>query len=140
MKDIFAIGNSLLLTLIFSTSLAQKVTVLGSSTAEGTGASVPDSSWVGRLRISFNKNPLDGKDTTINNRAKGGNVTYHSLPTGSHTDGRPDPDPLRNVTYVLNDLPRANVVIINYPTNDIVSGYNPKEMMDNLRLMVQQFT
>jgi hypothetical protein len=71
----------------------------------------------------------------------GGYVTYKSLPTGyPHPADRPDPDPNANVTYVLNDLPRANVVIINYPTNDIVNGYTAKEMMDNLRLMYQEFT
>jgi len=143
MMNIFAIGTSLLLVLNSYNGLAQlkKVTVLGSSTAAGTGASVPDSSWVGKLRLSFSKNPSDGKDTIVNNRAVGGYVTYKSLPTGySHPADRPDPDSNANVTYVLNDLPRADVVIINYPTNDIVSGYSAKEMMDNLRLMYQQFT
>jgi lysophospholipase L1-like esterase len=143
MINIFAIGTGLLFLLSSFNSLAQqkKVTVLGSSTAAGTGASVPDSSWVGKLRLSFKKNPSDGKDTIVNNRAVGGYVTYKSLPTGySHPADRPDPDPNANVTYVLNDLPRADVVIINYPTNDIASGYTAKEMMDNLRLMYQQFT
>lgn len=143
MINILAIGTSLLFILSSFNGLAQikKVTVLGSSTAEGTGASVPDSSWVGKLRLSFNRNPSDGKDTVVSNRAVGGYVTYKSLPTGySHPADRPAPDPNANVTYVLNDLPRADVVIINYPTNDIVYGYAPKEMMDNLRLMYQQFT
>src|SRR4051794_26066216 len=117
MMNIFAIGTSLLLVLNSYNGLAQlkKITVLGSSTAAGTGASVPDSSWVGKLRLSFSKNPSDGKDTIVNNRAVGGYVTYKSLPTGySHPGDRPDPDPNANVTYVLNDLPRADVVIINY--------------------------
>jgi lysophospholipase L1-like esterase len=142
MINIFAIGTGLLFLLSSFNSLAQqkKVTVLGSSTAAGTGASVPDSSWVGKLRLGFSKNPSDGKDTIVNNRAVGGYVTYKSLPTGyAHPIDRPDPDPGTNVTYVLNDLPRADVVIINYPTNDIASGYTAKEMMDNLRLMYQQF-
>jgi lysophospholipase L1-like esterase len=143
MINIFAIGTSLLFVLATFNGLAQqkKVTVLGSSTAAGSGASVPDSSWVGRLRASFNRNSFDGKDTTVNNRAVGGYVTYKSLPTGyPHPADRPDPDPAANVTFVLNDLPRADVVIINYPTNDIAYGYDPKEMMDNLRLMYNQLT
>ena len=142
MKDIFAIGASLLFVLTSLIGFTQKkVTVLGSSTAYGTGATVPDSSWVGRLRAYFNRNSDDGIDTVMNNRAIGGYVTYKSLPTGyPHPADRPDPDPNANVTYVLNDLPRANVVILNYPTNDIVNGYTAKEMMDNLRLMYQEFT
>jgi lysophospholipase L1-like esterase len=142
MKHIFAIGVTLLFVLTSFIGFTQKkVTVLGSSTAYGTGATVPDSSWVGKLRAYFNRNSADGIDTVVNNRAVGGYVTYKSLPTGyPHPADRPDSDPLANVTYVLNDLPRANVVIINYPTNDIVNGYTAKEMMDNLRLIYQEFT
>ena len=116
-----------------------KVIVLGSSTAAGYGASVPDSAWVARLRASFQKNQSDGKDTIIDNRAVPGYVTYQSLPTNYPTPpNRPFPDPNANTTYVLNSNPRPEVVIINYPTNDIVNNYSPKEMMDNLRYMFQQ--
>lgn len=117
----------------------KKIAILGSSTAAGNGAFPSDSSWVNKLQASFRKNTTDGIDTVIDNRAVAGYVTYQSLPTGSSTPNRPDPDPLRNVTFVLNDVPRADLVIINYPTNDIVIGYSAKEMMDNLRLMFQQF-
>jgi len=137
LKNIFTIGACLL---VISASFAQKkVTILGSSTAAGNGASVIDSSWVGRLSASFRKNMTDGIDTVVNNRAVGGYVTYKSLPTGYIPPAnRPAPDPGANVTYVLNEPQRADIVIINYPTNDIVSGYDPKEMMDNLRLMFQE--
>src|SRR5689334_18302519 len=109
----------------------KKLTVLGSSTAAGNGASVIDSSWVGRLQASFRKNMSDGIDTPINNRAVPGYVTYQSLPTGYPTPpARPLPDPNANITYVLSEVPKPDVVIINYPTNDIVSDYTPKEMMD----------
>lgn len=141
MRNIFTISVCILVALIESTAFAQKkVAILGSSTAAGYGASVYDSSWVGRLQASFRKNTSDGMDTIIDNRAMPGYVTYQSLPSDySVPPNRPAPDPLRNVTFVLNDVPRADVVIINYPTNDIVNGYDPKEMMDNLRLMFQQF-
>jgi lysophospholipase L1-like esterase len=141
MRNVFAIGMCLIVELIVSTGFAQKkIAVLGSSTAAGYGASVPDSSWVGRLQASFRKNTTDGIDTLIDNRAVPSYVTYQSLPTGYPVPaGRPLPDPYHNVTYILNDIPRADVVIINYPTNDIVNGYDPKEMMDNLRIMFQQF-
>jgi lysophospholipase L1-like esterase len=140
MKSIFSVSVCLFIELFVPVCFGQKkIAILGSSTAAGNGASVPDSSWVGKLQASFRKNTADGIDTVIDNRAIGGYVTYKSLPTGSHTDGRPDPDPSANVTYVLNSIPRADIVIINYPTNDIVGDYTPKEMMDNLRLMFQQF-
>lgn len=140
MRGILAIIVCLLIELFVPVCFAQKrIAVLGSSTAAGFGASVTDSSWVGKLQLNFRKNTSDGVDTVIDNRAVGGYVTYKSLPTGSSTPNRPDPDPNANITYVLNTVPRADIVIINYPTNDIVSDYTPKEMMDNLRLMFQQF-
>jgi lysophospholipase L1-like esterase len=140
MKHTMVMSACLLALLVSYTSSAQKkVAILGSSTAEGTGASIVDSSWVGRLRTSFNQNASDGIDTTIDNLARGGYVTYQSLPTGYPTpSNRPAPDPARNITFVLNIVPRPDVVIISYPTNDIVNGYDPKEMMDNLRYMFQQ--
>lgn len=140
MKSILAISIYVLAQLAVLSSFAQKkLAVLGSSTAYGNGASVGDSSWVGRLRSSFTKNMSDGVDTVIDNRAVPGYVTYQSLPTGYPVPpNRPSPDPSANITYVLNSVPKPDVVIINYPTNDIVNGYDPKEMMDNLRLMFQQ--
>lgn len=135
----------ILLLLLFVLSMyglgQKKIAVLGSSTAAGNGASISDSSWVGKLKLFFNKNAYDGVDTVIDNRAVPGYVTYQSLPTGYSTpSGRPSPDIQRNITYILNEVPRVDVVIINYPSNDITNGYNPKEMMDNLRLMFQQCT
>ena len=140
MKHIYAISVCLLIEVIASIGFAQKkIAVLGSSTAAGNGASVPDSSWVGRLQESFRKNKSDGIDTVIDNRAAAGYTTYQSLPTGYPTPpNRPSPDPGANITFVLNSVPLPNIVIINYPTNDISFGYDPKEMMDNLRLMFQQ--
>ena len=141
MKSIFTISLCLFIELCIPVCFAQKkIAILGSSTAAGTGAFPSDSSWVNRLQANFRKNTTDGIDTSIDNRAVGGYVTYKSLPTGYPTPSdRPLPDPSANVTYVLNSSPRPDVVIINYPTNEIVNGYAPKEMMDNLRLMFQQF-
>ena len=141
MKSIITVSLCLFIELCIPVCFAQKkIAILGSSTAAGTGAFPSDSSWVNRLQANFRKNTTDGIDTSIDNRAVGGYVTYKSLPTGYPTPSdRPLPDPSANVTYVLNSSPRPDVVIINYPTNDIVNGYAPKEMMDNLRLMFQQF-
>ena len=138
MKNILAISICLFCQLFISSSFAQtkKVTVLGSSTAFGTGAT-PGFGWVDLLTASFNKNKTDGIDTIVDNRALGGYTTYHSMPTGNFVPNRPTPDEARNVTFVLNNSPRPDIVIINYPTNDIANGYSAKEMMDNLRLMFQ---
>lgn len=142
MRNRIAIMLLLLIDLAGTAALCQKkIAVLGSSTAAGNGASVFDSSWVGRLQKSFRKNTSDGMDTIVDDRAVAGYVTYQSLPTSYPVPAnRPLPDPYHNVTYVLNDVPRADIVIINYPTNDIVNGYDPKEEMDNLRIMYQQLT
>ena len=136
MKNILLFCLCLIIESALGPAFAQKkVTVLGSSTAFGTGAT-PGFGWVDLLTASFNKNKADGIDTVVDNRALGGYTTYHSMPTGYFVPGRPTPDPARNVTFVLDNPP--DIVIINYPTNDIANYYEPKEMMDNLRLMYNQ--
>jgi hypothetical protein len=126
-----------LLGLIFLDVAAQKtIVVLGSSTAEGFGASPhfpypPDSSWVKMMAAAYNKNPNDGLDTTVINLAKGGYTTYHILPTNSYTPNRPPPDTDRNITKALTYNP--DVIIINMPSNDISNGFQKPEIMANWR-------
>ncbi|MEZ4983685.1 MAG: SGNH/GDSL hydrolase family protein [Saprospiraceae bacterium] len=52
-----------------------RIVVLGSSTAEGTGASSPDSSWVNRYRASLSRNTR----YEVVNLARGGYTTFHIL-------------------------------------------------------------
>lgn len=142
MKSIFTF---LCLSLLVSVCPAQKkITILGSSTAAGNGATVSDSAWAYRLQASFRKNTMDGADTIIDNRAVPGYYTYRGLPTGYPLPSNRTsyaPDPQRNVTYILNDAVKPDIVILSYPSNDVfLSSYNPKETMDNLRLMVQQLS
>lgn len=115
----------------------ERVVILGSSTAAGTGASVYDSSWVGRLQLEYRKNTTAGNpDTIVTNLAVGGTTTYSAMPTGyAPPTGRPLPDPAHNITKALSFSPA--VIIINFPTNDIGSGYTAKEYMDNLRYLYQ---
>jgi len=125
-----------LLTLSFQNFCAAQVkaVVLGSSTAAGTGASVPDSAWVNRFQAEYAKNLADGKDTTVINLAVGGYVTYKVMPTDyTPPAGKPTSDPDHNVTKALSFLP--DVIIINLPTNDIGSGYSETEFMTNLRFL-----
>jgi len=134
---------ALLLTiacLVYSAVLSQtptRIVVLGSSTAAGTGASVYDSSWVGRLQQAFRKNTDPGDaDTIVTNLALGGYTTYHIMPDGYvPPPGRPSPDLDRNVTEALSYNPE--VIIINMPSNDIASGFNETEFMNNLRFLFQ---
>jgi len=112
-----------------------RVVVLGSSTAAGTGASVYDSSWVERLQAEFRKNTVAGNpDTIVTNLAVGGTTTYYVMPTGYIPPaGRPAPDQEHNVTKALSFAPE--LILINFPTNDIGAGYTQKEYMDNLRYL-----
>lgn len=120
--------------------LAQKkLVIMGSSTAQGTGATVYDSSWAGRITNYYNQNNLDGQDTTVTNIAIGGYTSYSEMPTGFIPPPyRPSPDPNYNVTKALSYNP--DVIIINLPSNDMASGFSKIEFMDNLRIMYQTIT
>jgi len=97
------------------------LSVIGSSTAAGTGASSPDSSYVGRINYYYNNL---GIQLTVHNLAVGGYNCYKGLPT-SYTWSPPpgfvmhdQPAPNNNETKALTFNP--SVVLVNYPTN----GYN----------------
>ncbi len=108
------------------------IVVLGSSTAEGAGASPSDSAWVNRYRKAIFQ-----KDTryAVTNLARGGYTTYHILPTGS-----PIPpnvsisiDPQRNITRALSLQPYA--VIINMPSNDAANFFPLADQLANMALI-----
>jgi lysophospholipase L1-like esterase len=103
------------------------IVVLGSSTAAGTGASLPDSSWVGRFRNYIkNINP----DAQVVNLAVGGYTTYHIREDGyAPPVGRPAPSPQHNITRALAYRPWG--IIVNLPSNDVASNYALQEGLDN---------
>jgi len=143
LKNILAIGICLLIVL--SSFAQKKIVILGSSTAAGNGASV-DSSWAARLQASFRKNASDGIDTIIDNRAYPGYLTYKGMPSdyvmpANRTNPDWAPDPLRNVTWVLSQNPKPDIVILSYVSNDanLYPDYTEKETMDNLRFMFQSY-
>ena len=108
----------------------QTVVVLGSSTAAGTGASVPDSSWVGRFRENF---LALRPGSRVVNLARGGYTTFHLLDSGD-TLGAPAgirPDTARNVAAAA--ALRPDVVIVNLPSNDAAAGVAPAVELRNLR-------
>jgi hypothetical protein len=103
------------------------VVVLGSSTAEGAGPTEEANTWVNRLRALLN---AEAEGLDVLNLARGGTSTYHILPTGTPTpDGRPAPDPLRNITAALARDPAA--IVIGMTSNDAAYGYTLGEQERN---------
>jgi lysophospholipase L1-like esterase len=111
------------------------VVVLGSSTAEGTGASTPDSAWVNRFR---NAVCLDDTRYKVVNLAMGGYTTYHLLPTGSTSGTHVGiaVDKTRNITKALSLNPSG--IIINLPSNDAANNFPVKDQLDNFKAMVSE--
>ena len=97
---------------------AKVLSIIGSSTAAGTGASAPDSAYLGRVNYYYNNL---GMTLTVYNLAQGGYDCYMGLPTSYSTNPPPgfvmhnQPDPNRNVTAALTFNP--NVVLVHFPTN-----------------------
>jgi lysophospholipase L1-like esterase len=113
----------------FTPAQAKKIYIIGSSTAEGTGASSYANSFAGRLAAYYNTH-------TFVNLALGGTTTYNGMPsTFVPPLGRPGPDLLRNITKAIND--GADIIIVSFPTNDLVNDFTNTETLNNLRIMHQ---
>jgi acyl-CoA thioesterase-1 len=109
------------------------IAVIGSSTAQGVGATPIDSSWVNLAKYYFQGL---GLIDTIYNIALGGETTYAGMPSNFiQPAGRPAPDTLTNVTKVLSFNP--DVVVVNFPTNDAAADYTLAETMSNLRTIYE---
>ncbi|MFM7758923.1 MAG: SGNH/GDSL hydrolase family protein [Crocinitomicaceae bacterium] len=109
-----------------------KILILGSSTAEGAGASKLSNSWVFMLEQEL-KNL--NKASSVINYGKSGYSTFHIMPTGTRYANRPNPDVERNITNALSKNP--NMIIINMPSNDAAYGYSNEEQLRNYRLLIQ---
>jgi lysophospholipase L1-like esterase len=109
------------------------IAVIGSSTAQGVGATPIDSSWVNLTKFYFQGL---GEIDTIYNVALGGETTYAGMPSDFvQPAGRPAPDTATNVTKALSFNP--DVVLVNFPTNDAAADYTLQETMSNLRVIYQ---
>jgi acyl-CoA thioesterase-1 len=109
------------------------IVILGSSSAEGTGANPPDSAWAKRLDVAVNKNGVKAKFVNL---AFGGYSTYEELPTGTpNIAGKPIPDTGKNITKALSFKP--GLVIISLPTNDIAFNYTDDEIVTNYAKITQ---
>jgi lysophospholipase L1-like esterase len=114
---------------------AQNLGVIGSSTAAGDGASIPDSSWVNLTKVWYSSL---GQLTNVFNLAVSGKTTFdgmpssYSPPTAAPGDPQPPPPlPDHNVTKVLSD--GSDVVIVAFPSNDITAGFTLTQYLSNLR-------
>ncbi|HMB93348.1 MAG TPA: glucoamylase family protein, partial [Rhodothermales bacterium] len=113
---------------------ARTIVVLGSSTAEGTGPKESENTWVNRFRV-YAKQQDPSLD--VLNLARGGYTTHHLMPARvSPLEGRPAPDPLRNIDAALVRDPVA--IIINLPSNDAAAGFGLEEQMENFAAMVSK--
>jgi lysophospholipase L1-like esterase len=105
-----------------------KIVALGSSTTYGYGASVYDSSWVGRFTTYLkSKNPSN----ELINLGIPGYKTYQNLRPDGYTppEDRPTPVSGYNITAALSLNPDA--IIINMPSNDALNNYSISEQQAN---------
>ncbi|MEO8770299.1 MAG: GDSL-type esterase/lipase family protein [Ferruginibacter sp.] len=104
------------------------VVVIGSSTSYGTGASVYDSSWVGKITAYFKRK---NNQSVVYNFGIPGYTSYQNLcPTGfTPPANRPSPNSSFNITAALNIHPDA--IIINMPSNDAANDYTLAEQQAN---------
>jgi hypothetical protein len=115
-----------------ATSSAQVLGIIGSSTAAGEGATTFDSSWVARTVLYYRNL---GELTSYHDIAISGTTTWTGMPSSfvppTGNPQPPSPDPTANVTRILQL--GSNVVVVGYPTNDIVFGYTLTQYLSNLR-------
>ncbi len=110
---------------------AQRIAIVGSSTAVGSGASDYAHAWAGLYTTNL---ALLNSSNRVVNLAVGGYTTYHTLPTGTiNPGGRPAVDTAHNITAALATRPDA--VIINLPSNDAANGYTESETETNFLKM-----
>lgn len=117
---------------ISSDSSVNTIVVIGSSTAEGIGASELAKSWV-----SLYAKSLYNKDTRLNvvNLGRGGYTTYHVLPTGTAIPSGVSVtiDATKNITKALSYNPIA--IIVNMPSNDTNNGYSVADQIANYNVL-----
>jgi lysophospholipase L1-like esterase len=121
---------------LLSAVSAQKkyvISVIGSSTAAGMGATPIDSSWVNLTKSYYQQL---GLIDTIYNRAVSASTTYDGMPTGfTPPSGRPAPELAYNITKALSYNP--DIVLVAYASNDVYDGYTLQETLSNLRTIYQ---
>ncbi|HWB92034.1 MAG TPA: GDSL-type esterase/lipase family protein [Puia sp.] len=113
---------------------AQTIVGIGSSTISGEGAD-PGQSWLDLLQAYYTQS---GLTVNIVNLGLSKSSSFNGMPSSYETPLMPgdpfDPStPLydHNITYAWNYHP--DVVIIAYPSNDVVYGFTVAQWLSNLR-------
>lgn len=105
--------------------------VLGSSTAAGQSVAAGES-WVDRLRAA-----TSARGVQISKLVRSGLLTTQALPVGTPVPaGSPAPDPSVNLDRALSLAP--NLVLVAFPSNDVVAGVSPAQTVDHWKLMRQR--
>ena len=119
-----------LLVSAVAVSQTKVYSVIGSSTAAGMGATVPDSNWVNRVTHYYQS---VGLTIVTHNLAVGGRNCYQGMPNGYiPPPDRDYPQTNENITKALSFSP--DVVIVSYPTNNY-NFYSIGEIMIRLQAM-----
>ncbi len=103
------------------------IVVLGSSTAVGTGASSPATSWVGLYRAYVQSQEPTAQ---VVNLAVGGITTYQVMPS-DYVPPPTRPSPLANNNITMALAYKPHLIIVNLPSNDVNAGYATAEVMAN---------
>jgi len=102
----------------------KNIVIIGSSTAEGTGANTQANSWAGLFNTWLDANYNEGWNLV--NLAKAGYTSNELISTG---------DPERNITKALTYEPV--LLIINLPSNDLAANIPTATFMANLTAIKQ---
>lgn len=121
--------------------IAQTIVGIGSSTISGEGAD-PGKSWLDLLGAYYTQS---GLTVTIENLGLSKSSSFNGMPSSYKTPLMPsdpfDPStPLygHNITYAWNFFP--DVVIVAYPSNDVVYGFSVDQWVSNLRTIYDSIT
>lgn len=108
------------MVLSFTVQAQKKIVLMGSSTAQGVGAT-PGNSMFDRLSAYYNTH-------TWFNLGLSGMNTYEAL--AASVPGKPVIKPASNITAALSYDP--DIIIVSYPSNDVNNGYTNAETVANL--------
>ena len=102
--------------------------VLGSSTAEGAGASVIDSAWVYRTEQALR----DDSRYQLVNLGRGGITSFHIMPSDFAFTGLGfPPDATLNITKAFTYNPAG--IIVNMPSNDAANYLSAADQLANFK-------
>lgn len=115
MKIILLFLGSFILLHTSNFAQGKRICLVGSSTSYGYGVPA-DSSYAGRIKKFYK---TAGLLDTLYNLAVPGIDCYIGMPSSySPPPGRNAPNPQFNITRAVNLLPKPDVIIINFPSNN----------------------